>query len=300
MQDRVVCGGGGRPEGLVRRPEALRIGAGEVDDQLVASDDHRAVDLPRPVGHDAVVLELAGSLVLAVGPARDLGPHEPLGNILDVLAALDERVRSVSLHELGEPPLGEIEGADHRLHVAVGVLGRPDVRDEDLEDRLDLAVLLVDLDRREADALLEDVLVVAEGGGHHAADVGHVRDVRRVREHLALVEVRLDDDELRQVAIRTVGVVREHDVAGAQVLDADLGDRRGHDVDGRADLRRDERRLRDHLRLTVEHDAREVERLVEHRRVARPHHRDPHLLARRDEVVADDLEQERIGADRGG
>ena len=61
---------------------------------------------------------------------------------------------------------------------------------------------LVDLDRREADALLEHVLVVAEGGRHHAADVGHVGDVGRVGEDLAVAEVRLDDHELRQVAVR--------------------------------------------------------------------------------------------------
>ena len=159
--------------------------------------------------------------------------------------------------------------------------------------------LLVDLDRREADALLEDVLVVAEGGGHHAADVGHVRDVRRVGEHLALVEVRLDDDELRQVAVRAVGVVREHDVAGARFSTPISAIAVGTTWTVEPICAGHERRLRDHLRLTVEDDAREVERLVEHRRVARPHHRDPHLLAGRDEVVADDLEQERIGADRG-
>ena len=64
------------------------------------------------------------------------------------------------------------------------------------EDLLDLLVLAVDLERREANTLLPRVARVAERGGDHPADVGHVGDVHGVGQDLAVPEVRLDDAEL--------------------------------------------------------------------------------------------------------
>ena len=101
-----------------------------------------------------------------------------------------------------------------------------------------------------------------------------------------------------EVAVAPVRVVGEDDVARAEVLRPDLGDRVRDQMNCRADHGKRTRACCGHLPLAVEHEAREVERLVEHRRVARSHHRDAHLTAGRDRGGSDDLEQERVSCER--
>ena len=51
---------------------------------------------------------------------------------------------------------------------------------------------------------------------------------------------------------------------------------------------------RDELAVAVEDQAREVETLAEDRRVRRPHHREPHLLADVHELRVEDLEPDGV------
>ena len=113
-------------------------------------------------------------------------------------------------------------------------------------------------------------------------------------DQLVVVEDRLDHAVLRKVAAAAERVVVEDDVAGPEVLPADLEDRPLDDVDDRAEMGRAELGLRDHLALVVEDRAREVEPFVEERRVRRVAHRDAHLASGRDEVVVDDLERDLV------
>ena len=125
------------------------------------------------------------AVVLAVGPGGDLGAHQPLGDVLDVLEGLHERSRRRSggrarrcaarrgTASRSSPSCRRRSAsACGRSRSGSGRSPRPPGR-------------LVDLERREADALLPGVPCVAERGRHHAADVGHVSDVDRVGEDLA-------------------------------------------------------------------------------------------------------------------
>ena len=209
-----------------------------------------------------------------------------------------KRGDAVLLDELVDAPLADVQRADHGLHVAVRHPRRADVGHDDVPDGLDVLAPLDDLQRRDAQALLEDLRGVAgEAARHLAADLGHVPDAGGEGDQLAVTEDGLDDAVLGQVAAAAEGVVVEHDVARTEVLLADLEDRPLDDEDDRTEVGRAELGLGDHLALGVEDRAREVEPLVEERRIRRVAHRDAHLARRRDEVVVDDLERHLVDAD---
>ena len=76
------------------------------------------------------------------------------------------RVDAVPVDELVDPPLGEVQRPDHRLHVPVGVaFGVRTFEIRILKIASTSLVRLVDLDGREADALLEHVLVSPKAAG---------------------------------------------------------------------------------------------------------------------------------------
>ena len=112
--------------------------------------------------------------------------------------------------------LADVQRADHRLHVAVGHSRSADVGQDDVPDRLDVLASLDDLERRDADALLEDLGGVAgEAAGNLAADLRHVADARGEADQLVFVEDGLDDAVLREVAAAAERVVVEDDVVRA-------------------------------------------------------------------------------------
>ena len=92
---------------------------------------------------------------------------------------------------------------------------------------------------------------------------------------------------LGHVAGAAVRVVVEDDVALLEGVEPELLDRPLDRELDRADLRRAELGLRDHVPRRVEDDAREVERLVEDRRVGRRHHRHAHVAAAARQIVVD-------------
>ena len=95
------------------------------------------------------------------------------------------------------------------------------------------------------------------------------------------MEVRLDHAELGQVAVAAVRVVREDDVARARGSPAPISlIAAGIRCTVEPIIAGQNGACAAISPLAVEDEAREVERLVEHRRVARPHHRDAHLACR--------------------
>ena len=192
-------------------------------------------------------------------------------------------------------PLGDPQRADLRVEVAPRVPRRAVVGHDQPPQVHVVDVALDDLDRRDAQALLEDLGGVGgEAADRLAADLGEVADVGDEAEQLALVEDGPDHRVLGDVRAAAVGVVVQHDVAGLERLDAELLERPAHDEQAGRDLRRAELRLADHVAAPVEEHAREVEALVEDRREGRADHRDAHLAADVHEVVVDDGEGDGI------
>ena len=121
-----------------------------------------------------------------------------------------------------------------------------------------------------------------------------MRDVRDEGDELALPEDALQQHVLGHVPRAAVRVVVEDDVALLEGVEAELLDR---PVDGeldRADLGGAELGLGEHVARGVEDDAREVEGLVEDRRVRGRHHRDAHVAATARQVVVDDGQRDLV------
>ena len=282
------------PNDWLIAPCGLRIGPGVIHHDFVAAHvDFRREAVGR-VGQHAIVLDDPFRRIGAVGHARDRLPHHHFGHVLDLLRQQVEAVDAQAVDEVHDAPLGQIGRPHHRHQVAARHLGRAHVGRDDREDVLDRLVVLVDLDRRQPQALLEDVARIAEGRRHHAADIGHVRDVGRVGHHLVLVEAGLQRHELRHVAAAAIGIVVEDHVARMHVFGPTslmahstvctiapmcAGQKSPWAIIWPA---------------AVEDHAGEVARLVEHRRVRGAQHGRAHLLAGADQVVARDFELDRV------
>ena len=80
MEDGVVASRPGDPQGGVDGAVGLGIGAGEVDDDLVALDEALDADVEGLID-DAVVFHAVLEGIGAVGEGLELGPHAGLGII---------------------------------------------------------------------------------------------------------------------------------------------------------------------------------------------------------------------------
>ena len=143
-------------ERRVDRAPDLRRRALEVDDHPVAVDGDRDRDRDR-VRVEAVLVDVVGERVDAVGHRRDRVPGEPLGLVEERGAGGGKVVDAVSLDEREVAALaGEARG-DLGADVAEDDVRHPDVLLEQVEQRLDRLAPLEQLDRRDPDPLLVDL-----------------------------------------------------------------------------------------------------------------------------------------------
>ena len=210
-------------------------------------------------------------------------------------AARRDELGAVAVEQLDQPPLGDSQRADLGVDVAPGVPRRA-VIGHDQPPKLEVVLVAPDdLDRRDPQALLEDLGGIGgEAADGLAADLRQVADVGDEPAQLVLVEDGTDHRMLGDVSPAAVGIVVEHDVAGLERVDPELLHRPADDEHARRELRGAELRLSDHVAAVVEQHAREVEPLVEDRREGGPGHRDPHLAADVHEAVVEDRELDRI------
>ena len=246
-------------------PAHLRVGPGPVDDQLVAAHRDRDVEGDR-TRDDAVVLHLLRELVDAVRNGCDLGPHPALRVVHQLVGRLIDEFAAVAIEQLEHTPLRDPQRADLGVEVAPRVPRGAVVRHDQPPQLHVVLVSLDDLDRGDAQALLEDLGRVRGERPHRlAADLGQVADVRDEPEQLALVEDPTHDAVLGDVRAATVRIVVQHDVARLERLDTELLQRPADDEQARGDLGGAELGLADHVSAPVEEDAREVQPLVEDR-----------------------------------
>ena len=206
--DRAVAGRVDEAERAVEARVDLLARPGEVDLELVAADREGEADRDR-LGIVPEAVDVVDSLVPPVRERRDLGTHRALRGVLKALE-VGADVASVPLDELREPALAGAAGGDLRLEVAEHLGRLPGVLLDDAEEGLVLDPAVVELEERQAKALLEDLgRVDGDAPGRDAADVGMVGERRGVPLELVVDEDRLDHVDVGQVlpavAVRVVG-----------------------------------------------------------------------------------------------
>ena len=274
--------------GVVRPGILVRVVA-QVDDELVVADVERdAVD-------DAAVL----LLLEAEPPLRQLlkrPPRDLLAVVHEYAERVLERLQPVLVDEIDDATLPDARGGDPGPHVALQEVRLPAVHLHDLHHRLDRLPFGDQLDRRQPQPLLEDLLrLVRDGAGHHPSDVVPVRDIGRPRDALALGENRHRQHNVVQMRHAAVeGVVRGEDVAWADRVSLVQLDDPGHRLVEHADEGGNPCARGREVPLTVRDPRAHVEHLVDDRAHRGLAERREHLVADRLERALDDLQRDRI------
>ena len=119
-----------------------------------------------------------------------------------------------SVEQLHEPALADARRADHRREIAAEVARMAHIEHDHLVDVSRRTPSVVELQRRDADALLPDLgRAGVVGAVRGAADVALVRAVDRPEDQAVAVEDRHEGGQVRQVVAAVVGVVEQEDVA---------------------------------------------------------------------------------------
>jgi hypothetical protein len=213
----------------------------------------------------------------------------------------EERLAAVLGHQLLEAARADADSGDARPHVALQEVGQTRVDLHDAHHGVHRHALVDELDRREAQALLEDLACVGrDRPRHHAADVVPVRDVRRPRHELALREHRHREDDVVEVGnAAVVRVVGGEDVALADVVAWVEFEDPPDGLVEHADEGRDPGAARRQLASGVRDAGPHVEDLVDDRAHRRPPHGGEHLVAARLQAGLDDLQRDRVESGRG-
>ena len=127
-----------------------------------------------------------------------------------------------------------------------------------------------------------------------AADVEPMRHAAGEADQGSLVEDRQRQRDVIEVAAGEIGVVGDVDVAGLDVLLAEMLDLRLHGLRHAADEHRQADADRNRLALGGEQAGGEIERLVDDDVVGGAHEVGLHFLSHRDDAVAHDLGDDRI------
>ena len=271
------------------------VGEGE-DVALLAHVELDRVDAAVAGHRDLLVLAVAP---FAVGDLRQQVFERLLGRVEQALHHALDRGGAVLVDQAEHPLAGGVVAGDRRPQVERQVDRGPRLA---AVDALQLGVDLAVADhpaRREAGRVEVDVLGVrAEGAGDGAADVVHVGGVDDPAEQLALDEDRAEEVDVGLVGGPDPGVVAHPHVALGDVFAVffhHVGDHVIHPAGEVLDAEAEEEELTvlgADRRLVVaafEHDRRDRE-VLDRLEV---------LLVQVPEVVADDLEGDRVGDDFG-
>ena len=237
----------------------LRARAVVVDGDGVAGDGDRHPHAQR-LGAGPVVVQEVLEGVDAVGDAGDRRADAGLAARDDLVHRRPHGLAAVALDELDQAQLPHPQGAALGTQIAEHLLRRAGVGRDDPEHALVLAVRLPHARGRDPQPFLEIVEdplhALAAGAG--AADVGVVDDVDCEADQRAVVEGRLRDEEVREVAGAEQRIVEEDRVPGPQGLDRMRRQRVAHRCRHGAHVPRRVRPLGDHAALGVEDRHREV------------------------------------------
>ena len=230
------------------------------------------------LGAVAVVVEERLALVDAILPAGDDRPHLPLGAVEHGRDGGMGRRGAELGEQLPQPPLADARRADHGREVAAEVARMAHVEHDHLVDVLAPLALLVEHQRRDADAFLEDLGGAGVVGAvRGAADVALMRAVDRPERQPVAVEHGDEGRQIGQVVAAAVGIVQQVDVAGAYPALEELVHGPGRERQ-RADVDRHVLGLGDQPPVGIAQRGREVAARVQDLRVGGAQHGLAHLL----------------------
>ena len=284
----------------VHRPPRRVVGPGEVEARAVALDRHPHADGDRPAAA-GIVVEPVLALVGAVGDRREGGPHLRLGPVVDRGDGGEHRLPPMLGADVVHALLGRPARGDLRQDVALALVRAPHVGADHVELLAVGAGGGEEAERRNPQALLPGVGGARDiAAGHGAADVRPVGEARREGDDPAFGEDRADRLHVRQVVAADLGQVQEPDIAGLQPVVRhplqELAHGEAHDPHVHGDVAA----LGNEVAVGIGERRREIARLAQQRRARRAHDHERHLLRRRRQRVADDLQGDRVhGAAHG-
>ena len=144
--------------------------------------------------------------------------------------------------------------------IAHVVAGRAHIREQDAPDVVNVLAGFFDLDRRDAQAFVENLgRLAGEAGRRHASHLADVADRDRKTDQVAVDKYRLEKGMFGRMQAAAIGIVVEDHVTFLEILDGDFVDT-GTDQQGHAaDHRRTEVAGRDHLAVGERQRAGEIE-----------------------------------------
>ena len=266
---------------------------GEIDVEVAAALGDARTDMD-VLGVMAIVVEERLAFVDAILPARDDGADLPFGAVEHGLDRGMGGGRAELRQQLRQPALAEPGRAYHCREIAPEVAGMADVEHDQLVDVLAPHALVVEFQRRDAEAFLEDL----GGGGvvgavRGAADVALVRAVDRPEGKAVAVEHRHERRQVRQVIAAPIGIVEQVDIARTDRALEEIVHGPGR-IRQRADVDRHMLGLRDQATLGVAQRGGEVAARIEDLRVGGPQHGLAHLLHDGVQPVLDHGDGDRI------
>lgn len=279
----------------VDRRRHLRRGARVVDEELVALLGYLGVKDDR-LAADAVVVAVVLELGRAVGPLGDLRPRRRLAVGEQPVEVCLQGLGAVGRRQLAQPGLAGGQRGDLGVDVGQQHVGVADVQLQQLPQRLVRLAAVVELERRDAQALLVDLRVVeSHAAGHAPADVGVVRFRCGVAEQHAVHEDRLHNVDVVQVRAAVVRVIDDVDVTRLHLTGEGAEDLPEHRRDGAQGVGLGDRDG-DQLALGIAEGAEEVLRVLDELRGAGALEGEGHLVDDGLEVVLDDFHGDRIEA----
>ena len=141
----------------VHRADRLRVGAREIEIDLIALSPQRAGDLVGAHPHAVVVDEvLEIDLGLGDDDLQDFG-HGPLVAVQHFFHRGDEVVDAEAARGFVHAPFGQPQGRDDAVEVGLVPFRHPAVAQDDVQHLLVQFALAIDLDRRDLHPFLEDL-----------------------------------------------------------------------------------------------------------------------------------------------
>ena len=266
----------------------MRIGAVEVENDPVAFPPHGAFDPERPRALAVIAHIIFEADLLLADHGGDEMLHGAMIALQKPVHAGVEDCLAEAVTDFVDAQRADAARRDDGAQISAVPFRHAAVMHGDVENVLLQFALAVELDRRQAQALLENRPgVVRQGARHLAAHVGHVAEHRRPGDQMPLAEDRRNDELVVGVADRalaTVRVVQENDVA---VLDLAFIIAQ-KTVDERAEL------ADDHLAVAIGDERKGVALLANAGRQGRAEQGRVHFNARVSQGVFYDVEGHRI------
>ena len=287
-------GGNRLRKAAVGRTFGRRAGTFQVDRHIAVLDGDGQVDEDR-LHHGAVIIEIAGSMVNAVGKFRNHFFFHDLGLQEDIMHAVAHRIIAKALDDLGKAFFPGLAGGDLRIEVAARRTVKTGIAADHIRQAFIEHAAVHNLHRRNADALLKDLRGIQRIARVFRTDIQPVGAVGGKAAEPALVKDGRKQRHIVQMRACHIGIVDDIHVAFIVVFNAadafcrrldrhfQIAQEHGH-----AD------RKAQRVGIFIKQAGRAILRFIDDRRIGAAVEAFVHLFCRGDECIAHDLGCNRV------